>query len=387
MQKCLKEDGALGLKHSADQSVLYSITADILYIDQTLKSIESLRKYNKKILIRLYVFGRISGNVVKKFEQLDVVVFVRPAIKASVYPFLVKWMVLAKIPESRVIMLDSDTYFFGDIEKIFRKYKACKIAARLAPECQLGKNMMNGRKTFRAILPRAIAQYHQVQKTRHFPILNIGVVLFNHDSHKLIKYKKILEKYNWLMSGKLPYPSINKFNRGEFAFALFAATISNFKLKALSEKDVPFFEEIADAQAKPRKPVLCHITYPFYQRFFALEYDRKILGDPLLTSEKPRADFMNRTYILNPSLWITRIGKNTDSVFFMASHAAQLKIGQVSLKSELAKILVLLDGRRSVGEILEFAQQQDSSLRKVKMNLLRKSFLALAQKKYIQVCL
>lgn len=347
-----------------EKCVVYSITPQWIYLDQLINSVTSLRKYNTKIKVHVFIYGRAPKSFLIQLKTFSVQLHLRPPLPADLYPFLVKWISIESLAEKRVLMLDVDTFFYDDVQVLFDTHTAKDIYARLAPECQLTPNDTKKKKGFQAILPQVMALYHRTQRTKHVPVINIGIVLFNHSFHKKIAFEEIRSSYNWLVSGALPYPSLNTFNRGEFALSLTLARIGRVRLGKLPVRLAPFYSEVkkANVHGKSLKEmVVCHVCYHNYFEFLAFQ---SLDSSPDFGKSRSRkVSFLNRVFKISSDY---RLGRPPQNMQYIEALPVDLK-GERPRKATgvtgpLSQILVLLNSQRTVSEILKVLSKRSPSV-------------------------
>lgn len=113
---------------------------------QWIQSIKSLRLYNQKVPVYLFLYGLVAPEVLVEADRHDVHVVPlgayrecfrglsgKHAAALSSYPTLHKFLSLASFPSnelSQVLFLDCDTYFFGNVDHLFSHYCKHKWYAR-----------------------------------------------------------------------------------------------------------------------------------------------------------------------------------------------------------------------------------------------------------------
>jgi hypothetical protein len=133
------------------EMVYYSIASlgDPKYDRQWIQSIRSLRLYNQNIPIHLLLYNRPSPSILAEAGRRRVTVHMlgeyRDRLREllpkrgnllSSYPTFHKVLSLRSLPadtSSRVLYLDCDTFFFGDVAALFHKYRAHHFYAREEP--------------------------------------------------------------------------------------------------------------------------------------------------------------------------------------------------------------------------------------------------------------
>ena len=115
-------------------------------LTQLLTSVDSLRAYNREVTIVLFVYGTIPGDLAYSLQQLDVRIWWLPPYESrlaglcpngwrflSQYPLLHKFLNFPEISSlnpDQVLLLDCDTYFQGDVARLFDGYGDADLVAR-----------------------------------------------------------------------------------------------------------------------------------------------------------------------------------------------------------------------------------------------------------------
>lgn len=322
---------------ASSRCALYTLTPEPFILHQLVKSVRSLRAFNPSLPVRVLVYGRLPQYFVLPLQLMNCTVQERPPITTDTYPYLVKWLDLASVAEESVLLLDADTFFFDDPERLFEASGSYSLAARPAPECQLGENSYLGQRIRRAVIPEVLEKYHSWQGTQHFPVLNVGVMVFNQGFHRRISVERLREKYDFLMSGVLPYPSKNRHNRGEFSLSLVLAELTDFTWRDLGAHVAPFFEEW-ELGVRKLDPTVVHICYHNWFRFLDLA--------------RAPATCAEEAYLLNADFGLGRYHPTEDAIYIIPRPTLFPKPGLVRVQGALARVLQLLDGSSPLEEIL-----------------------------------
>ena len=115
---------------------------------QWIQSIRSLRRYNRDIPVQLFLFNGAPAAIIREAHRQRVEVFelgdyaqyldglsVHGSLLAQ-YPTFHKFLVLRHSPAraaNHILYLDCDTFFFGDVETLFRRYGSFDWCAREEP--------------------------------------------------------------------------------------------------------------------------------------------------------------------------------------------------------------------------------------------------------------
>lgn len=129
------------------RSCVYVVNQHAFYLRMVANSLRMLRQYNQTIPVRVFLIEDGGKDTVPRsgmgpvvytdteFEdlcgQLNVEVRRRPPIAAPGEEgfFMINRHYMYEIPEREFFHIDSDTFFFDDVEKLFEKYNDCDLAA------------------------------------------------------------------------------------------------------------------------------------------------------------------------------------------------------------------------------------------------------------------
>ena len=177
------------------KAVYYSLvltSESARYQSQWIRSIGSLRKFNRTIPVYLFLFNEPTPAILERADEYEVTVHhlgsYRDCLREladdegaalSCVPTLNKLLPLGHFGASfsQVLFLDCDTCFFGDVATLFMKYQQYSLYAREAPHSR--------RSTFLGYNSSEIdedALYRIAAKAGAalVPPYNSGVVLLNH---------------------------------------------------------------------------------------------------------------------------------------------------------------------------------------------------------------
>ena len=184
-----------------------------VYENQWIRSIRSLRKFNSTIPVHLFLFNNPAQTFLQKAEQYGVIVHSLGSYREhlrelagnagevlSCVPTLNKLLPLGYFSSDvpRLLFLDCDTFFFGDVDSLFERYQKCHWYAR--EEAHSKKNVLLGYRptdTDEDVLHRIAAQTGAAP----IPPYNSGVVLLNHGiAAELFDLRREFVRYAWRLS-------------------------------------------------------------------------------------------------------------------------------------------------------------------------------------------
>ncbi len=216
----------------------------------------------------------------------------------SRYPTLHKFISLRSLPiddASRVLYLDCDTFFFGNVMALFRKYEACHFYAREEPSTRRSHNGYS-------------ASYLDEDRLRETALseglafvdpYNTGICMLNHGlSQTLAAASGLFLSYAWRLlvslchdrpaevqcdtdfldavcatlrepdlDSRLAYPSSNSWILDEIATVLALGGIHGLSHGVLRRNDALQNGEFWEYRVEPR-PILVHYYSQFEDRFF-----------------------------------------------------------------------------------------------------------------------
>jgi hypothetical protein len=174
--------------------VCYSVCGDGPHLAQLLRSVESLRRHNTAIPVWVFVYGDLPPAVLNPLQAHDVRVrrlegyaatlgkLSPHAAALSSYPVLPKYLSLVEMAElelSQLLCLDCDTFWFGDVAKLFERYDEHDVYGREEPCSPFSAYADSA-----YIDPTALSALFNSQGLRELPTINTGSFLLNHGLHR-----------------------------------------------------------------------------------------------------------------------------------------------------------------------------------------------------------
>jgi lipopolysaccharide biosynthesis glycosyltransferase len=252
--------------------VYYALNTDMRYMLYALKSIKSLRLYNKKIKVYLFLFGDTSAIDLSFFEQNEIIIINKPPVSEE-YLTSLKWLSLPdlkELEESKLLFVDADTAFFQDVELIFENYNEYDFYAREEAGTSSDKSTSSIGKihikhTINQKIYRFLCKSYKIDQT---PFFNTGVIVFNNNFFK--KIPDYLDFYTLVLKNfrdkKTPYPSINTHMVEEVVTTMMLGKIKDYSYKFIDREMSPFFIEYKENIVKD-PGIVMHIWGYFYQAF------------------------------------------------------------------------------------------------------------------------
>jgi hypothetical protein len=277
---------------------------------QWVQSIRSLRLYNRRVSVCLFVFDGISKAIRNEAERQQVMLlplgnyrdwlrrYHRNGSVLALYPTLHKFLVLSEADTtglSQALYLDCDTFFFNDPEILFQSPVTAHWRAREAPTsrlCPHGRDPLN-------INEEAITKIVASEGLRWVFPFNSGICLLNNSIWTTLKQlRSTFFDIAWrLLVGRhrsgpeaaedrhirrsvmrtattydleraLPYPSSNHWIMEEIALWLTLGHIRNFSQEILTPNHVAQGEEFERALRARRRPVVAHYFSYLQEEFF-----------------------------------------------------------------------------------------------------------------------
>jgi hypothetical protein len=198
------------------QAIYYSLvltSRSLVYQTQWRRSIESLRRYNRDIPVFLFLFNDAPPEILKKAEECNVVVHNLGSYRdclmelageegavLSAIPTLNKLLPLPRIDSriSQLLYLDCDTYFFGDVARLFADHRECRLYAR---EEQNSRKSPFFRYRKEYVDEDALACIAAETGATFVPPCNSGVFLLNHGlAAELSALRAEFLRYAWRLT-------------------------------------------------------------------------------------------------------------------------------------------------------------------------------------------
>jgi hypothetical protein len=275
---------------------------------QWIQSIRSLRQYNGQVAVALLLYNGASTALYEECSRFGVTVYPMGSYKESLARLYVQGCSLAVLPTfhkflaldhtslyqvSQLLYVDCDTWFFGDVDILFERYRDADWYAREEPSSRLSKYGADPRH----IDEEALASLAQSVGARSVPPFNTGVCLMNHGIwQQLDKLRVTYLDLAWrLLCGTqlgvgqrvaddpemrssvlsaltstdrfraLPYPSTNIWIIDEIALWLALGRLAHFSLGIMSQTDLAQGGEFAEGAGRS---VLAHYFSTQEEQFF-----------------------------------------------------------------------------------------------------------------------
>lgn len=252
-------------------AVYYAIDTHPLYLFFAKESIKSLRRFNKKVKVYLFLYGSTKkATDLTFFRQYHVMVIKRKMVyKAD--PRFLKWDALRYLKEERLLFLDADTIFFNNVGRLFERFKKYDFYAREEIGTREKRDKIGKTSAPFQLNRRDFSRMVHRLKIPELPIFNTGVMLFNHSIHKRISQKLFREYYRKFIKGKMPYPLRFRWAvLNEIVASLVLGGLPHFTYGTLSKVVTPWYMEVKKGVI--RKPGIVMHTwttwYPDYLKYF-----------------------------------------------------------------------------------------------------------------------
>ncbi len=161
-------------------------------------SVRSLRAYNQTVRVLLFVYGDVPRDLgqiastygiemahLESYEQRLARLCPHASEALSRYPLLHKFLNFSEIAAtdpSQVLVLDCDTLFFDDVERLFERYDSRHIYAREEPNCRRSPHGYDASYLDEDLLTAVATSIG----ARVPPPFNLGAVLLNHGIWNLL---------------------------------------------------------------------------------------------------------------------------------------------------------------------------------------------------------
>jgi hypothetical protein len=159
---------------------------------QWIQSIRSLRRYSPRAVVMLFIYGTPDANTLTEARRWGVHVKCLGAYKDSFggiptawtrafacIPTLHKFLSLRHCPSDgveQILYIDCDTFFFGDVDELFERYRICHWYAREEPHSRRSRLNYDPQYLDEAALEDIAYKNHLMP----IPPYNTGVCLMNH---------------------------------------------------------------------------------------------------------------------------------------------------------------------------------------------------------------
>lgn len=159
---------------------------------QLVTSVHTLRRYSRTVPVVVFVHGEPPAELALALAPYDVGIHAQGAYEARLarlcpagwpvlarYPLLHKLLnfaEIARLAPSRLLLLDCDTIFFDDVERLLARYSHAHCCAREEPTCARSHYGYDPG----YVDEDALAALAASLGVRTVPPFNIGVLLFNH---------------------------------------------------------------------------------------------------------------------------------------------------------------------------------------------------------------
>lgn len=275
---------------------------------QWIQSIRSLRRHNGKVAVALFLYNGASPALFEESTRFGVSVYPMGSYNEYLARLHVQGTSLAVLPTfhkflslqhislneiSQLLYVDCDTWFFGDVDMLFERYRDADWYAREEPSSRLNKYGADPRH----IDEDALASLAQSEGARSVPPFNTGVCLMNHGIWQQLERLRVtyLDLAWRLLCGALlgigqrvaddpemrssvlgaltstdrfralPYPSTNIWIIDEIALWLALGRLAHFSLGIMSQADLAQGGEFAEGFGGS---VLAHYFSTQEEQFF-----------------------------------------------------------------------------------------------------------------------
>ena len=267
------------------RAVLYAVNENPLYHFLLLESISSLRTHNLRISIYVVVNGRVSETLRKAKARLSFEIIPRPYLSPP-FDLMLKWLALSALPKiENLLVLDADTYFYGDVGKFFKKYNRSDFAARreLGTESKGRPHSSQLRESdYRKVLNRFGSKVST-------PVFNTGAMLFSRHSHQMVskQLEIVFKAQAFFVRYPDRYPSPNPHLVEEICASLLLGTLP-LKLGQLSPKDAPIYNDDKGKSKDFAGSILVHMGTHYCREFY------QKIGSPEKSVKLRKLMFMGR---------------------------------------------------------------------------------------------
>ncbi len=241
------------------RAVYYVVNNNADYLTFAKLSINSLRRFNRRIKIYLFIYGA-SENIDLSFFYKNQVVLIkkkRALLHVNSLKYFVRDESLSRL-EKNLLFLDADTIVFDDIDIIFEKCNKYDFYAREESESDINcrdSQLFSGK--FKKITKQL--------GVKIYPVFNTGVMLFNNASYKKLSQKLSFYKniYSNFKANKIPYPCENPYIIGEITFSIIFGKAPILSYGILDNKISPWYKEYQNGIVKDTGVVMHFWKYRY----------------------------------------------------------------------------------------------------------------------------
>jgi hypothetical protein len=279
---------------------------------QLAHSLRSIRFFSPDLPVFVYLFGEAPAGFVDVLRKLNAEVrhlgehrayIARTQPERAEFfaldPKIHRWLVLDE-PElkrcSRILYIDSDTFFFAPPSRLFERYRGADLYAREEPFSR--RSILGYNPSY--LDENAIAQLRQGDKLRPVPPFNTGVCLFTREMADSITsivpayFDYLFRFFAWFRlhpdprtpaltnaeqlvhdrflrdaaAQALPYPSQNRWIVDQVALWLALGRFPEPEFADFAPSDVWQGGEFQQMSPSTPPPILCHYFGSNMQRFF-----------------------------------------------------------------------------------------------------------------------
>lgn len=279
---------------------------------QLLHSVRSLRHFDRHTPVFAFLFGMIPAGFAEALRGLNVTVrdmgsyrdyiATRQPERADLIaldPKIHRWLVLAE-PElkacTRLLYIDSDTYFFGPVARLFDRYLGVDMVSREEPCCRrsplgydpayvdeeaiaalqekLGAFPVRPFNTGVCLMSRAMADAALAASPLYFDYLFRFLSWFKLNPHPsdspANSSTRALydDRFQPMVGRALPYPSVNRWIIDQVALWLALGQFDTLRYADFQVQDVKQAEEFQQITSAENAPLLCHYFGSNTEMFF-----------------------------------------------------------------------------------------------------------------------
>lgn len=245
--------------------IYYALDDHKNYLFFARKSLESLRRQNGRITVKVFVYCR-NGRprrgrraALQALSRLGAEVIIRRIAPVS-KPTMLKFVPLMELEAERVLFADADTLFFEDPRTLFDRYARCDVYARREMgTCEgAGICLVGTTPVFQGLSHLRLRRIARELRANELPVFNTGLIVFNHGSHRRLAAsgKRLNNLAKRFLNGSLAYPCANPQILDEICLSLTLGGIKGLTCGRIRPEDVPFYIEWRAGLVKRRGVVM-----------------------------------------------------------------------------------------------------------------------------------
>jgi hypothetical protein len=257
--------------------IFYAVDSSALHLYLARLSLQSLRRRNPVIPVKVFLFGMKDAAIRRKLEKLGAEVISLPKERKSsdrLPSTFLKWQALEHVDSERALFVDADTWFFDDPEGLFERFGRKDFCAReeYGTRPGAGFQLLGNYVLKPQIHPKKFKAISVMLDFKQKPIFNTGVMVFNHGfaarmGERLNEMRDLLRFF-----ARKPafYPAENPHIIDEVVSSIVFGRLDKFSYAKIPKEISPWYCEWK-ARAVTKPGIVMH-SWSKYSPFFVREF-------------------------------------------------------------------------------------------------------------------